>query len=65
MLAGMIPALALSNPPLVSYMTYLSPASGINYVAIDSGGYLYVSGITDSIQLPCSQPGGGHGAVTK
>ncbi len=41
-------ALTLSNPPLVSYSTYLGPSSGSNSVAVDPAGYLYVSGIVEA-----------------
>ena len=46
-------ALALSNPPLVSYSTYLGPSSGSNSVAVDRAGNLYVSGITEVPWFPC------------
>ncbi len=69
LLAG--PAFALSNPPLVSYVTYVSEASGVPYTAADQAGYQYVSGITNSPQFPCGTspgpiPQSFHwGAVTK
>lgn len=43
----------LSNPPLVSYSTYLGPSSGSNSVAVDQAGSLYVSGITEVPWFPC------------
>ena len=51
--AGVLSVSGLTNPPLHSYFTYLGPATGTHYAAVDREGYLYVSGITDVPRYPC------------
>ena len=52
MLVGALRALALSNPPMVGYISYL-PGVATRYIAVDQAGYLYFPGVRDS---PCNLP---------
>jgi uncharacterized protein (TIGR03437 family) len=49
-------AFAQSNPPLISFATYLAPNSYPAQVVADPSGYVYVSGYTESPDFPCTLP---------
>ena len=53
---AMLQAFAQSNPPLISFATYLAPNSSPAQVVADPSGYVYVSGYTESPDFPCTLP---------
>ncbi len=53
LLAGVLPLLAVTDPPLLRYVTYVGFGSGTVSTAVDKVGSQYISGLTEVPWSPC------------